>query len=257
MINIIPIPALKDNYIWAIHSPDNCTLTVVDPGEAAPVISYLTNNNLTLQSILITHHHLDHTAGILPLCEHSPGIEVLGPYEAIPGLTRRLKEGDEVSLFDGALTLKILDIPGHTLGHIAYYTEAILFCGDTLFSCGCGRIFEGTPAQMFASLSKIKALNENTLMYCAHEYTLANIAFAKQIDPNNAALEKRYQDVILSRNNGLSSLPVTLRTECETNPFLRCNQHAVIQSVLEKVPHAPHSEESIFAQLRQWKDHFV
>lgn len=257
MINIIPIPALKDNYIWAIHSPDNCAVTVVDPGDAAPVISYLTNNNLTLSSILITHHHTDHTAGILPLCEHTPNIDVLGPHEAIPGVTRKLREGDEISLFEGALKLNILDLPGHTLGHIAYYSKDILFCGDTLFSCGCGRIFEGTPAQMFNSLSKIKALNENTLMYCAHEYTLANIAFTNLVDPHNPALAKRYQDALLARQNNQPSVPVPLKTEFETNPFLRCNQDTIIQSVLEKYPLCPHSESAVFAHLREWKNGFV
>lgn len=257
MINIIPIPALKDNYIWAIHSPDNCTLAVVDPGDAAPVISYLAKNNLTLQSILITHHHSDHTAGILPLCEHTPHIDVLGPHEAIPGLTDTLREGDEVSLFEGALKLNVLDIPGHTLGHIAYYSETILFCGDTLFSCGCGRIFEGTPAQMLNSLNKMKALNENTLLYCAHEYTLANLAFAKLVDSHNPSLEKRYQDVLLTHQNNLPSIPISLKTEFETNPFLRCNQETIIQSVREKYPLCPYSESAVFAHLREWKDGFV
>lgn len=211
----------------------------MDPGEAQPVLSYITDNNLTLEAILITHHHSDHTAGIPRLLDSYPNIPVYGPAgETIRGVTEKLKEGDSLQLFKGALTLNVLDIPGHTKGHIAYYSEHALFSGDTLFSCGCGKIFEGTPEQMFASIAKLKALPGETLLYCGHEYTLSNIAFAMHVDPNNLALKQRYKNAKEAIANNLPTLPVTLDIEQQTNPFLRC-------------PNA-----TIFADLRESKNRF-
>lgn len=258
MINITPIRALQDNYIWAIHSPENCNITIVDPGDAAPVISYLSNNNLSLGSILITHHHADHTAGIVPLTTQFPKIPVYGPkHEDIHGVTHPLQEGDKISILNGALSLSILDIPGHTRGHIAYYSNEFVFCGDTLFSCGCGKIFEGTPHQMFASLNKLKSLPEHTLVYCAHEYTLANIAFAKQVDPSNGDLESRYQEALIAQQQGIPSLPSRLKTELKTNPFLRCDAPAIKHAVSEKFRLTPPTEVEIFAHLREWKNKLI
>lgn len=246
---ITALHAFKDNYIWAIHSPDNCRLAIVDPGDAAPVMSYLTDNNLALEAILITHHHADHTGGVQRLLEAYPHTPVYGH-------TQPLSEGDTVSLFNGALTLEVLAIPGHTKGHVAYFGGGMVFTGDTLFSCGCGRLFEGTPIQMVKSLAKIKALPPDTQVYCGHEYTLANIAFALHVDPKNKALMARFKEVSEWRENNKPSLPVSLKTECETNPFLRCDNRDIIESVQQEFKINTQDEVDIFAHLRKWKDHF-
>ncbi len=258
MTNIIPIPAFNDNYIWAMHSLEGSDLIVVDPGDAAPVLSYLQNNNLALSHILITHHHWDHTGGISPLRERFPMVKVIGPlHDKVAHLTQAVGENDKVTLEGFGHTLSVLDIPGHTLGHIAYYNDAVLFCGDTLFSCGCGRIFEGTPEQMYNSLEKIRNLNKNTLVYCGHEYTAANIAFAKAVEPSNKALLAYEEQVLSLRKQGMPSLPSTLSIECETNPFLRCTQSSVIASVQKQAQINSTSPVTIFAHLREWKNHFL
>ncbi len=257
MPNIVPISAFQDNYIWALHSLEGSDLIVVDPGDAKEVFEYLQKNNLRLSTILITHHHWDHTGGIAALKERFPHIHVIGPkHDPVELLTRKVSENESIELPDFGLTLKVLDIPGHTLGHIAYYNDELLFCGDTLFSCGCGRIFEGTPQQMFHSLEKLKQLNKKTLVYCGHEYTLANIAFAKAVEPNNEALLNYEQHILALKNKGLPSLPSSLATELETNPFLRCNFDAVIKAVQEKANIKTASPVTIFAHLREWKNHF-
>ncbi|HNP51280.1 MAG TPA: hydroxyacylglutathione hydrolase, partial [Nitrosomonas nitrosa] len=183
---IYPVRAFKDNYIWVIR--DQHYAAIVDPGDAVPVMAYLQQQNLQPIAILNTHHHHDHTGGNIALLT-AFALPVYGPAkENIPGLTHRLSEGDTIHLAELSLDLSILDIPGHTAGHIAYYGANLLFCGDTLFACGCGRIFEGTPQQMYTSLQKLTKLPDDTLIYCAHEYTLANIRFATAIDPNNPVL---------------------------------------------------------------------
>jgi hydroxyacylglutathione hydrolase len=257
MNKIVAIPAFKDNYIWAVHSLEGSQIVVVDPGAADPVFDYLQNNNLTLTGILVTHHHWDHSGGVPDLMSQFPEIKAYGPaQEKVAGLTHLVKENDEISFAEFGLDLHVIDIPGHTLGHIAYVGHDILFCGDTLFSCGCGRIFEGTPAQMYHSLDKIKKLSKNTQIYCGHEYTLANMTFAQLVEPKNKALYARQKIVKDLRLRSLPSLPVTLATELETNPFLRCNEMSVVSSVQKHVKATVTDPVSVFAHLREWKNHF-
>lgn len=256
MNNIIPLRAFRNNYIWALHSPDHCRLTIVDPGDPTPVLSYLNKNNLKLSAILITHHHHDHIAGLSELCQRFQGVIVYGPEnEAIPEITSPVSEGMSVSLWEGQ-ALKIMEIPGHTRDHVAYYDDKIIFCGDTLFSSGCGRLFEGTAEQLYASLEKINQLDGNTLIYCAHEYTLANLRFAQLVDPNNASIQERIHTVLQQQQRKEPSLPVTLNIERATNPFLRCHTAAIKQAVEMHFQAQFESPLAVFAALRRWKDQF-
>jgi hydroxyacylglutathione hydrolase len=224
-LHIHPLPAFKDNYIWIIHN--NQHAIVVDPGDDAVVTAYLTKHQLSLAAILITHHHHDHIDGIAKLV-NIYSASVYGPaQENIPHRKYALNEGDIVRIAPLNLNFEILDIPGHTAGHIAYYGANSVFCGDTLFGCGCGRLFEGTPAQMLASLSKLTQLPEDTAVYCAHEYTLSGINFALTLEPDNVALQQRLQHDQTLRNQDLSTLPSTLAIEKATNPFLRCHLSSI------------------------------
>ncbi|MBS0287534.1 MAG: hydroxyacylglutathione hydrolase [Proteobacteria bacterium] len=255
MTKIVALPAFQDNYIWAIHSLDGSHLIVVDPGTAEPVFAYLHKHKLDLTAVLITHHHWDHSGGINKQKEHYPNAAIIGPQkDNVQGLTQLVQENDTVTFDEYGLTLRVFDIPGHTLGHIAYYNDEMLFCGDTLFSCGCGRIFEGTSSQMYHSLDKLKSLPPNTLMYCGHEYTLANIAFAQTVEPNNHDLTQRKENALKLREQGLPTLPVTLATELQTNPFLRCDKPEVIQAVQKQTSLKAADPVSIFANLREWKN---
>ena len=257
MIKIIPLPALSDNYIWLLMAPDSRSAYVVDPGDANPVLHALEQQNLTLCGLLITHHHWDHVDGIPKLLEHYPNIPVYGPaHEKVFGVTQPLKEGSKITLKELNLTFHILDIPGHTLGHIAYHNNDLLFCGDTLFASGCGRIFEGTPAMMHESLRKLKALPDETQVYCAHEYTQANLEFALHVEPNNSLIEARLQKVQALRKHNKPSLPVSLKEEKETNPFLRCHEAGIQSSVIQHAPNTSKNEVDVFAALRAWKDNF-
>jgi hydroxyacylglutathione hydrolase len=255
MLKIHPIEVLQDNYVWAIHSPDGKHVVVVDPGEAPPVLDYIQQQGLILEGILLTHRHLDHTGGVLGLLEHFKNIPVYGSLlDKVPGITHFVKEGDEIILPKIALTLKVLDIPGHTLGHVAYVADGILFSGDTLFSCGSGKIFEGTPSQMAESLGKLKQLPPDTLMYCGHEYTLSNIAFAQKVDPDNVALAQRKKEAAELREKDLPSLPVTMATELQTNPFLRCEEPTIVKAVQNYSKVALNDPVEVLAHLRQWKN---
>lgn len=257
MNNIIPLRAFQDNYIWALHSPEYSSLTVVDPGDPSPVLSYLNKNNLTLSAILVTHHHHDHTGGIRELCKIFPKIKVYGPgNEAIKEITQTVKENDLISFYEDTLRFKILEIPGHTKGHVAYYNDKIIFCGDTLFSCGCGRLFEGTVIQLYSSLQKINQLEGSTLIYCAHEYTLANLKFAKLVDPNNMAIQQRTEIVLAQQERGEPSIPVTLQIERETNPFLRCHTATIKKAVENNFKTSFTTPLDVFRALRHWKDQF-
>jgi hydroxyacylglutathione hydrolase len=258
MNNIVAIPAFKDNYIWAVHSLDGKQIVIVDPGMSQPVLEYLHTENLTLHGILITHHHYDHSGGVLDLLKQFPQAKVYGPHnEIVTGVTNAMREKDSISFADFDLHLNVIDIPGHTLGHIAFFNESVLFCGDTLFSCGCGRVFEGTPAQMYNSLEKIKKTGKNTQVYCGHEYTLANIAFAEHVEPNNMALKKRRDEAKQLRQQNLPSLPVTLACEFETNPFLRCEEQTVIDAVEKHYKVKMLDPIMVFAHLREWKNKFT
>ena len=256
MFQTIPIPAFEDNYLWLLH--DGRHALVVDPGDAAPVERTLAALNLTLTSILVTHHHRDHTGGVneLRLATHA---KVYGPAtENIPQPYTPLVEGDSVDAL--GLNFKVIDVPGHTSGHISFYAadvngKPLLFCGDTLFSGGCGRLFEGTPAQMLSSLDKLAALPGNTVVCCTHEYTLSNLRFAVAVEPANAALASYQAHCIALRARQLPTLPTSIDQELQINPFLRTRQPAVIASATS-FDAAANDETSVFAAIRQWKNQF-
>ena len=257
-LEIIPIPAFADNYIWALVRDGKCV--VVDPGDSAPVIAFLDARKLALAAILITHHHADHTGGVDALTARW-AVPVYGPAaENIACVTHALVEGDTVSLPSFVKTaFTIIEVPGHTRGHIAYLSGDILFCGDTLFAAGCGRIFEGTAAQLHHSLARLAVLPDTTRVFCTHEYTLSNLRFALAADADNEALIARSFEAQERRARGEPTLPSTIGLERKTNPFLRCDTDPVIRSAhaSANLPAATQSNEvDVFALLRQWKNAF-
>lgn len=253
---LVALPAFTDNYIWMLH--DTRRAMVVDPGDADVVLAALTRMSLQLDSILVTHHHPDHTGGVATLRE-ATGAAVFGPArETMPEPIRRLTQGDQVQAL--GLGFTVMDVPGHTAGHIAYFCEVphdapMLFCGDTLFSGGCGRLFEGTPAQMLASLDNLAALPGNTRVCCTHEYTLSNLRFARAVEPANAELAQYQADCIALRAHNTPTLPSTLARELQINPFLRCRHSAVRQAAQQHDP-AANDAVSVFTAIRQWKNTF-
>jgi hydroxyacylglutathione hydrolase len=253
-MKITPIPAFNDNYIWVLQNALNQAF-VVDPGDASPVEAYLTDQNLTLCGILITHHHADHTGGISALCQNR-NIPVYGPAGGrIKGITHPLKDSNEISVLGHKFV--VMSVPGHTLDHIAYFKPEdtpALFCGDTLFAGGCGRLFEGTAEMMYTSLRQIEALPADTQIYCAHEYTLSNLTFAQRADPDNQALAERMQVETEKRRQGLPTLPSTILLERRTNPFLRCHTVSLWANVGQNMAQSLHSDVETFAALRRWKD---
>jgi len=251
MLVITPIPALHDNYIWLILHPDSQHVLVVDPGEAGPVIEHLQENHYKLSGILLTHHHWDHTDGVPALLHHT-SVPVYGP-ASIEGVTHPVCENDLVQFENPSCQFKVLEIPGHTLDHIAYVGENLIFCGDTLFTGGCGRVFEGTADQMFRSLSKLATLPPEYAVYCAHEYTEANLRFAKMIEPNNTALLKRIESVTKMRSKEEPTVPAPLSLELATNPFLRCDQAAVIQAASQHAQKELSTPVTVFTEIRGWK----
>lgn len=249
------IPALGDNYIYLLHEPQSRATAVIDPAEAAPVLDALRETGWPLTHILVTHHHYDHTEGNLPL-KAATGAKVFAARtdrDRIPGIDVEVVDGDRVAL--GSAVAAVIAVPGHTRGHLAYWfrDDAALFCGDTLFAIGCGRVMEGTPAQMWNSLCRLRALPPETRVFCAHEYTEANARFAVTVDPDNEALLKRRRHVEALRATGKPTVPSTLAEELETNPFLRADKPE-LQSALGLEGHAP---DEIFALIRQRKNAFA
>jgi hydroxyacylglutathione hydrolase len=255
MIQVISIPAFTDNYIWLITNEERKYAALVDPGEAQPVLDELQRRDMQPVAILITHFHHDHVNGIEKLLEVYPDLPVYGPAsEYIPGMTRAMGEGQSVDLEALGLRFEVLDTPGHTAGHIVYYGEGSLFCGDTLFGNGCGRVFDGTLDDLHASLQRIARLPTETSVYCAHEYTVDNIGFAKWVEPDNAALNVRLQECRELLDSGRGTVPFELGLEFDTNPFLRTHIPEVIAKAEEIAGRETHTSTEVFAVLRIWKD---
>jgi len=255
MAHIITVPAFSDNYIWLICDENKKYAAIVDPGDAAPVLRLLEKDSIQPIAILITHFHHDHVGGIPALLKAYPDLPVYGPRnEHIPRITQPLS-GEEILNFDKlGINLQVMNVHGHTAGHIAYYSDDKLFCGDTLFAAGCGRVFDGTLKDLHDSLQSIAQLPEDTLIYCAHEYTLDNIGFAKWIEPDNKDLLAREIADMESIDNDEATVPSLLSLELKTNPFLRTNQPNVIKRVEEAAGKSLNNSAEVFAAMRTWKD---
>ena len=254
MLAIHAVPAFKDNYIWMLESGGRAV--AVDPGDAAPVERFLEERAFSLAAVLATHHHMDHVGGLQALARHWK-CPAFGPArEVVAGLDYRLGEGDRIRVPGIDVDLETFDIPGHTAGHIALFGAGAVFCGDTLFACGCGRLFEGTPAQMVESLDKLTRLPGETRVYCGHEYTLANIRFAEAVEPGNRALAARRAREGAKRERGEPTLPSTVAEERATNPFLRCDQPEIIASAERRAGRRLAGRVEVFATLRDWKNTF-
>lgn len=255
---VVPLPAFTDNYIWLVHNGQDAV--VVDPGDAQPVLAALQDLQLTLRAIVLTHHHGDHTGGVAPL-RQATGCRVLGPtLEKLPEPVERVHAGHSIHLLGH--DWQVLEVPGHTAGHIAWYCPSLVaggavFCGDTLFSGGCGRLFEGSAAQMHTSLQQLAALPGSTHIFCAHEYTLSNLRFALAVEPDNAALQQYQQWCQQQREHGLPTLPSTIAQELAINPFLRCHVPAVQCSALAFDPTTAPTPPAVLATLRAWKNVFA
>lgn len=254
MLSIKPIKALSDNYIWLVTTNEGSI--VIDPGESKQIIDLVKSNEIDLEGILITHHHYDHTNGIEEILKYKK-VEVYGPKNNVNSITKRVKQNDVFNLI--GLKFEVIETPGHTLDHIAFYCcedgKSILFCGDTLFSGGCGRVFEGTYSQMYESLKKLSKLPEDTQIFCGHEYTSSNLQFACAVEPNNQFIREYNQEIIEKTKNGEPSLPSSLKIEHMINPFIRCNEENLIDNINKKFGEVS-SEIEIFSTLRKWKDDF-
>lgn len=256
MLELIAIPALQDNYIWLLRQARQAV--VIDPGQAQPVLTYLQQHQLELESVLITHQHRDHIDGLADLLQYWPKARVYVPAASVHASQMDgiiVTDQQQLRLFDDSLTVEVIAVPGHTLNHLSYLARpkqraAMLFCGDTLFSAGCGRLFEGSPAQMWQSLQKLNQLPDDTLVCCAHEYTAANLSFALAVEPNNAAIHARIEQVNQLRQQQKPSLPSTIAAERAFNPFLRCDNKQLQQHWQQQ------DALSLFSLLREWKNRF-
>jgi len=266
---VTAIPAFNDNYIWAITSSNDMSISelskkpvaLVDPGDAVPCIEFIEQNNFQLCTILITHHHPDHTGGVSELkryCENKGWpLKVYAPENnKISNVDVRVKDNQIIELTELSVSFNVIGLAGHTLDHIGYYANDIVFCGDTLFSGGCGRIFEGTPQQMLTALTRLANLPERTHVYCAHEYTLANLAFALAVEPQNAELVHYYNQVVKRRAQNLSTIPTSILLEKKINPFLRCEQAEIINSADKFNNKKTLDKLETFTVIRQWKNQF-
>jgi len=254
MMAIHAVPAFKDNYIWVLEAGGKAV--AVDPGDDAPVEQFLEKRGLVLAAVLATHHHADHVGGLPALARHWK-CPTFGPAREVEAhLDHRLTEGDRFQVPGLDLELEAIDIPGHTAGHIALFGGGVLFCGDTLFACGCGRLFEGTPAQMLDSLTKLARLPAATRAYCGHEYTLSNIRFAEAVEPGNRELAQRKSRDAARRDRGEPTVPSTIGEELATNPFLRCGEPGVIAAAERHAGRRLAGTVEVFAEIREWKNGF-
>lgn len=257
MFSITAIPAFQDNYIWLLKKPESTDVFVVDPGDANPVINYLNDHNLNLAGILITHHHADHTGGVKQLKSKYNPI-VYGPASSpFKGISEPLQDGDQCEVLGESFAIK--HVPGHTLDHISYFHEGeqpVLFCGDTLFLAGCGRLFEGTPAQMLTAMKYFDSLPDNTLVYCTHEYSLSNLTFAAAVEPNNLDIQRTIGECQNKRQQHLPTLPSTIAQERHINPFMRTQWDSVRQAALAYSGQPLNDEISVLAVIRAWKNNF-
>ncbi len=250
-----PLPALQDNYIWLLD--DGASAIAVDPGMAGPLLDELASSHLRLTAVLLTHHHPDHVGGVPEVLREHPDAKIFGPHDArMPEPLRRVGEGDNVAVEFPQVSFDVIEIPGHTTSHIAYVGAGIIFCGDTLFSLGCGRMFEGTPAQFQTSLARIAALPGRTLVCCGHEYTVANGQFAIELDAHNPALVHRIEGARQMRAASLPTLPSCIEDERDANPFLRGESPAIIDALTRRHGVAPRDAVETFSWLRAWKDAF-
>ena len=258
MIVVRHLKILQDNYSWVITNGKNSHCIIIDAGEAQPIIEFVKQKRLTPISVFITHHHSDHIGGISELKKKFPWLEIYGPHnESISGITDPLCDGDVVDFSEIGLGIEVevIPTPGHTRGHLSYYVPGHLFTGDTLFSAGCGRIFEGTAKQMFDSLNKIKAFPDTTFIYPAHEYTVANLLFAREVEPDSFIIATRLEECQRLREQCRVTLPTMVVLERAINPFFRCDEEAVLKAVSEKYRKNFNSELDVFIALREWKDH--
>ena len=256
MLKITPVPAFSDNYLWIAHPEGSGHALVVDPGDAAPVLRALEAADLDLDAILVTHHHTDHTGGVAELAA-ATGARVIGPAEeSLPFPCERVHGGDRVDLPSMGLEFEVIDVPGHTAGHVAYHGHGVLFCGDTLFSAGCGRLFEGSPEQMLHSLEALATLPDETRVYCAHEYTMSNLRFAMNVEPDNPDLKAWQQEAASLRERDRPTLPTTIGRERRLNPFLRSRSASVRRAAEARAGRSLPTPVEVFAEVRRWKDGF-
>ena len=254
MIRIWPIEVLGDNYVWVLQPEEHPVVAVVDPGDAGPVIRALDDRGLDLAAMLITHHHADHTSGVGALLARGQ-VPVYGPArERIPTVSRPVTGGERVQINELGVELMVLDVPGHTAGHIAFVGAGFVFCGDTLFAGGCGRLFEGTPLQMVDSLSRLAALPSGTEVYCAHEYTVSNLGFGHEVEPENTDLEARLDDARRLRAHDRPTVPSTIALELRTNVYLRCSTPDVVAAAERYAGRGLADQVEVFAAVRGWKD---